>query len=196
MVAETAQSQRSRRMKQFRCRSEHCCETTTSLGMTAVICRHSHYGRRNNTHQNLIGHLLQMLKRHRCVLEFEFPLVLTRSFRKQWMRHSISAIWHHKLVMASTDIVNIFPRIDDSLIRSLTDWAYLENWCRKLTNSFEDVYVFTVPLYLPQQGQDGKWRVVSDAFPIFRTSRLTISLRHTKSSDHLLMSPYQHTLLK
>lgn len=23
------------------------------------------------------------------------------------------------------------------------DWAYLEEWCRKLTVSFDDVYVFT-----------------------------------------------------
>jgi len=44
---------------------------------------------------------------------------------------------------------------------SHTDWAYLESWCRHLTNSFADVYVFTIPLYLPRQDADGKWRVVS-----------------------------------
>lgn len=51
-----------------------------------------------------------------------------------------------------------------SLCRRLTlsaDWAYLEDWCRRLTSSFADVYVFTVPLYLPQLHPDGKWRVVS-----------------------------------
>jgi hypothetical protein len=41
------------------------------------------------------------------------------------------------------------------------DWAYLEDWCRRLTNSFADVYVFTIPLYLPQKDKDGKSRVVS-----------------------------------
>ena len=41
------------------------------------------------------------------------------------------------------------------------DWAYLEDWCRRLTGSFADVYVFTVPLYLPKLDADGKWRVVS-----------------------------------
>jgi endonuclease G, mitochondrial len=41
------------------------------------------------------------------------------------------------------------------------DWAYVEDWCRRLTGSFKDVYVFTVPLYLPRQEADGKWRVVS-----------------------------------
>lgn len=41
------------------------------------------------------------------------------------------------------------------------DWAYLEDWCRRLTGSFQDVYIFTVPLYVPKQENDGKWRVVS-----------------------------------
>jgi hypothetical protein len=41
------------------------------------------------------------------------------------------------------------------------DWAYVEDWCRRLTGSFKDVYVFTIPLYLPRQEADGKWRVVS-----------------------------------
>lgn len=40
------------------------------------------------------------------------------------------------------------------------DWAYLERWCRDLTLSFTDVYVFTIPLYLPNIDADGKWRVV------------------------------------
>lgn len=40
------------------------------------------------------------------------------------------------------------------------DWAYLEDWCRRLTGTFQDVYVFTVPLYLPRLESDGKWRVV------------------------------------
>jgi endonuclease G len=43
----------------------------------------------------------------------------------------------------------------------VVDWAYLEDWCRRLTTDFQDVYVFTVPLYLPKQDPDGKWRVVS-----------------------------------
>lgn len=44
---------------------------------------------------------------------------------------------------------------------SAIDWAYLEDWCRRLTGNFADVYVFTVPLYLPKLDGDGKWRVVS-----------------------------------
>lgn len=41
------------------------------------------------------------------------------------------------------------------------DWAYVEDFCRRLTTPFSDVYVFTIPLYLPKQDRDGKWRVVS-----------------------------------
>lgn len=44
-----------------------------------------------------------------------------------------------------------------------SDWAYFEDWTRKLTNQFTDVYVFTIPLYLPAKAADGKWRVVRPA---------------------------------
>ena len=54
-----------------------------------------------------------------------------------------------------------------------TDWAYLEDWCRKLTGAFADVYVFTVPLYLPKQDPDGKWRVVSIEILLFGSLTLT-----------------------
>lgn len=56
-----------------------------------------------------------------------------------------------------------------SYLRTL-DWAYLERWCRDLTLSFTDVYIFTIPLYLPKIDADGKWRVVclSKIIPLFR----------------------------
>jgi len=47
------------------------------------------------------------------------------------------------------------------LIVGTADWAYVEDWCRRLTGTFSDVYVFTIPLYLPHKDPDGKWRVVS-----------------------------------
>ncbi|TRM59403.1 hypothetical protein BD626DRAFT_550247 [Schizophyllum amplum] len=52
---------------------------------------------------------------------------------------------------------NIAPQVGDGFNRHY--WAYLEDWCRRLTGTFTDVYVFTVPLYLPKQDTDGKWRV-------------------------------------
>lgn len=51
-------------------------------------------------------------------------------------------------------------RSQSSLIDFPSDWAYFEDWTRKLTNQFTDVYVFTIPLYLPAKAADGKWRVV------------------------------------
>ncbi|KAG5645046.1 hypothetical protein DXG03_007225 [Asterophora parasitica] len=52
---------------------------------------------------------------------------------------------------------NIAPQVGDGFNRHY--WAYLEDWCRKLTGPFQDVYVFTIPLYLPRLEGDGKWRV-------------------------------------
>lgn len=43
----------------------------------------------------------------------------------------------------------------------LTSPAWVVQFCRNLTQSFDDVYVFTVPLFLPKKDpRDGKWRVV------------------------------------
>ncbi|KAF9557691.1 hypothetical protein CPC08DRAFT_819754 [Agrocybe pediades] len=55
---------------------------------------------------------------------------------------------------------NIAPQVGDGFNRHY--WAYLEDWCRRLTGSFQDVYIFTVPLYLPKQEADGKWRVTHE----------------------------------
>ncbi|KAK1927102.1 nuclease [Papiliotrema laurentii] len=52
---------------------------------------------------------------------------------------------------------NIAPQVGDGFNRHY--WAYLEDFCRRLTTNFEDVYVFTVPLYMPHRDPDGKWRV-------------------------------------
>lgn len=55
---------------------------------------------------------------------------------------------------------NIAPQVGDGFNRHY--WAYLEDWCRRLTGKFQDVYVFTVPLYLPKRDPDGKWRVTHE----------------------------------
>jgi len=89
--------------------------------------------------------------------------------------------------MAETFLLsNIAPQVGEGFNRHY--WAYLEavrrslllpvapsllretlmgprvlcsQFCRNLTKSFDDVYVFTVPLFLPKRdGRDGKWRVV------------------------------------
>ena len=58
-------------------------------------------------------------------------------------------------------LTNIAPQVGAGFNRHY--WAYVEDWCRRLTGSFQDVYVFTIPLYLPKLDADGKWRVVSSA---------------------------------
>ncbi|KAL0578247.1 nuclease [Marasmius crinis-equi] len=55
---------------------------------------------------------------------------------------------------------NIAPQVGEGFNRHY--WAYLEDWCRRLTSTFADVYVFTVPLYLPHRDPDGKWRVTHE----------------------------------
>ncbi|CEL55784.1 hypothetical protein RSOLAG1IB_01796 [Rhizoctonia solani AG-1 IB] len=52
---------------------------------------------------------------------------------------------------------NIAPQVGAGFNRHY--WAYTEDWCRRLTNTFQDVFVFTIPLYLPKQDPDGKYRV-------------------------------------
>ncbi|KAG9084889.1 nuclease, partial [Ceratobasidium sp. UAMH 11750] len=52
---------------------------------------------------------------------------------------------------------NIAPQVGAGFNRHY--WAYTEEWCRRLTSTFQDVFVFTVPLYLPKQDPDGKYRV-------------------------------------
>ncbi|KAL6309149.1 hypothetical protein BKA93DRAFT_724587 [Sparassis latifolia] len=57
-------------------------------------------------------------------------------------------------------LTNITPQVGVGFNRHY--WAYLEDWCRRLTSSFADVYVFTIPLYLPKLDNDGKWRVTHE----------------------------------
>lgn len=53
-------------------------------------------------------------------------------------------------------LTNIAPQVGEGFNRHY--WAYVEDFCRRLTSNFEDVYVFTIPLYLPTKHADGKWR--------------------------------------
>ncbi|THH04821.1 hypothetical protein EW145_g5244 [Phellinidium pouzarii] len=57
-------------------------------------------------------------------------------------------------------LTNIAPQVGVDFNRHY--WAYVEDWCRRLTGSFQDVFIFTIPLYLPRQEADGKWRVTHE----------------------------------
>jgi endonuclease G len=52
---------------------------------------------------------------------------------------------------------NIAPQVGEGFNRDY--WAHTEDFVRRLVGQFGDVYVFTLPLYLPRQAADGKWRV-------------------------------------
>lgn len=52
---------------------------------------------------------------------------------------------------------NIAPQVGPGMNRDY--WAHTEDFVRRLTTKFDDLYVFTIPLYLPRQASDGKWRV-------------------------------------
>ncbi|KAH8928889.1 hypothetical protein BT69DRAFT_1276796 [Atractiella rhizophila] len=54
-------------------------------------------------------------------------------------------------------LTNIAPQVGDGFNRHY--WAWVEDFCRRLTGKFSDVYVFTIPLYLPRRDPDGKFRV-------------------------------------
>jgi endonuclease G len=43
--------------------------------------------------------------------------------------------------------------------RTYTDWAKLEDFCRRLTTKYPSVRIVTGPLYLPRKEADGKYRV-------------------------------------
>ncbi|EST08182.1 DNA/RNA non-specific endonuclease [Kalmanozyma brasiliensis GHG001] len=54
-------------------------------------------------------------------------------------------------------LTNIAPQVGAGMNRDY--WAHTEDFVRRLTGRFADLYVFTIPLYLPRQGVDGKFRV-------------------------------------
>jgi endonuclease G len=57
--------------------------------------------------------------------------------------------------MASIEIVSKNKRI----LADVADWAHFEDFCRRLTQTYASVQIYTGPLYLPRQYPDGKWRV-------------------------------------
>ncbi|KAI8070485.1 hypothetical protein BC940DRAFT_271225 [Gongronella butleri] len=54
-------------------------------------------------------------------------------------------------------LTNIAPQVGEGFNRDY--WAHVENFCRSLTSKFDNVYVFSGPLYLPHQEADGKFYV-------------------------------------
>ncbi|KAI0822611.1 hypothetical protein BC628DRAFT_1326666 [Trametes gibbosa] len=89
-----------------------------------------------------------------------FRAKLQDYFRSGYDRGHMVPAADAKISQAAMDetflLTNIAPQVGAGFNRHY--WAYLEDWCRRLTGSFADVYVFTIPLYLPKLDGDGKWR--------------------------------------
>ncbi|SNX86837.1 probable NUC1 - dna/rna non-specific nuclease, mitochondrial [Melanopsichium pennsylvanicum] len=54
-------------------------------------------------------------------------------------------------------LTNMAPQVGQGMNRDY--WAHTEDFVRRLTGKFAHLYVFTIPLYLPRQYPDGKFRV-------------------------------------
>lgn len=94
------------------------------------------------------------------IVDTWYPPQMPKHPKRLWTRRSCSRILRPKLEMGLTDTVSSFHFRERERYPPRVDWAYLENWCRSLTASFQDVYIFTVPLYLPKLDPDGKYRIV------------------------------------
>jgi hypothetical protein len=69
-------------------------------------------------------------------------LLMPRSHRGLWMR---LFSFPTSLLKSEMDSIGIV-RLSNMYVLSeklMLDWAYLEDFCRRLTTNFEDVYVFT-----------------------------------------------------
>jgi len=77
------------------------------------------------------------------MIEVIWSLPRMQRFHKgPWMRLFSCPMSLLRSEMGSIDIV----RLSLTLILAeglMVDWAYLEDFCRRLTTNFEDVYVFT-----------------------------------------------------
>jgi DNA/RNA endonuclease G (NUC1) len=78
---------------------------------------------------------------------------MQNSLKRPWMTLSISQIFVPRWAMGSIATVSL-PQSYANV-----DWAHFEDFCRRLTNKYASVKIFTGPLYLPRQYPDGKWRV-------------------------------------
>lgn len=67
------------------------------------------------------------------------------------------AKWSQEAMNATFALSNMCPQVGDGFNRDY--WAHFEDFCRRLTHRYPSVRIVTGPLYLPQRGSDGKWRV-------------------------------------
>ena len=91
----------------------------------------------------------------------KFRAKLKDYFRSGYDRgHQVPAAdakWSQEATDATFSLSNMCPQVGDGFNRDY--WAHMEDFCRRLTDSFPSVRIVTGPLYLPRRGDDGVWRV-------------------------------------
>lgn len=90
---------------------------------------------------------------------------------------------------SSPNVINFLFLWTMMITIGTTDWAHLENFTRQLTNSFSDLYVYTIPLYLPKLDPITKKNVVT--YEVIGRSNPTQSsptktLTHHTKSNHCI----------
>lgn len=92
----------------------------------------------------------------------KFRAKLNDYFRSGYDRgHQVPAAdakWSQEAMDQTFLLTNMCPQVGDGFNRDY--WAHLEDFCRRLTNSYPSVRIVTGPLYLPRRDpKDNKWRV-------------------------------------
>lgn len=92
----------------------------------------------------------------------KFRAKLQDYFRSGYDRgHQVPAAdakWSQEAMDQTFLLTNMCPQVGDGFNRDY--WAHLEDFCRRLTNSYPSVRIVTGPLYLPRRDPvDNKWRV-------------------------------------
>lgn len=68
------------------------------------------------------------------------------------------AKWDQQAMDETFYLTNMCPQVGDGFNRDY--WAHLEDFCRRLTQTYPSVRIVSGPLYLPRRDPaDGKWRV-------------------------------------
>lgn len=90
-----------------------------------------------------------------------FKARLTDYFRSGFDRGHMAPAADAKFSQNAMDqtfyLTNMSPQVGDGFNRDY--WAHFEDFCRRLTHKYKSVRIVTGPLYLPQRGPDGRFRV-------------------------------------
>ncbi|KAK7207109.1 hypothetical protein BZA70DRAFT_234553 [Myxozyma melibiosi] len=94
-------------------------------------------------------------------IPLKFRAKLADYFRSGYDRGHMAPAANAKFSQDAMDetfyLTNMAPQVGDGFNRDY--WAHFEDFCRRLTQSYNSVRIVTGPLYLPKRHPDGKYRV-------------------------------------